>query len=237
MDPSSITTDHTSEPTDPDPDFKESVVTFQNKTNAQFVNMEYNFRQMTETLNTITDSLTDLHSCQNGSVPQHSRLPHHTDSTSSTKSHISDDTDDDDDPPISPTPFGPTSSYMPTGSPAQTGMSVPPQVPGTSNLPSPHRYWKIDRDENLEAHRFQTLIKDITLVQDDSLQALCHFYNCIRHAMHKSFKKHVDILPPFGQLMDKSTISLISLYQLILITSDIQSFEVLVRRLHCQFDF
>ena len=34
--------------------------------------------------------------------------------------------------------------------------------------PIPHEYWKVVRDDNLEPHRFQTLIKDLAL-QDNSL--------------------------------------------------------------------
>ena len=38
------------------------------------------------------------------------------------------------------------------------------------------------------------------------MYGLCHFYNKIRHAMHTSFKKHIDVLPPFGKLSTVSNI-------------------------------
>ena len=62
------------------------------------------------------------------------------------------------------------------------------------------RYWKIAQDDiNFESHRFQSYVKDITLV-DDTLHSIRLFYNRIRHALHTSFKKHTDILPPFDSL-------------------------------------
>ncbi len=91
-------------------------------------------------------------------------------------------------------------NYISSTFPAQT---TPPGINTFSNVPptqTPHKFWKIVREENLEPHRcFQSLVKDITL-QDDTLYTLRHFYNHIRHAMHTCFKKHIDILPSFGNL-------------------------------------
>ena len=72
-------------------------------------------------------------------------------------------------------------------------------------FPTLHKSWKIVLEDNFEPHRFQSFLKDIFL-QDDSMHGLRHFYNKIRHAMHTSFKKHVDVLPPFGKIGTVSNI-------------------------------
>ncbi len=101
--------------------------------------------------------------------------------------------------PLSLIPFGSTNNHVDTTTPARDNTTVPRHIHGSGPITNLHKFWKVVSDDNLEPHRFQTLIKDITL-HDDSLQAFCHFYNRICHVMHRSFKKHVDILPPIGKL-------------------------------------
>ena len=59
---------------------------------------------------------------------------------------------------------------------ATSHMANPPQSPAL------HTFWKVVQDENLESHRFQTLVKDVTL-QDDSMHGLRHFYTIIKFDM------------------------------------------------------
>ena len=61
---SSLTGDLISEPTNTDSDLKESFNAFQNKTNAQFSNIDFNFCQMSDTLTAITVTLADVQSRQ-----------------------------------------------------------------------------------------------------------------------------------------------------------------------------
>ena len=194
---SSLTGDFVSDQTpNTDSNLKESFISFQNKTTAQFSNMEFNFRQMTDTLTKITATLADLHSRQNDSESHQTPDDDNMDGLSTNKS-----TDDptDNHRPSSPIPFGSTHTYVDTTTPARNNTTFLHHNHGSGPVPNLHKFWKVVRDDNLEPHRFHTLIKDIVL-HDDSLQALRHFYNRIRHAMHTSFKKHVDVLPSFGEL-------------------------------------
>ena len=111
---SSITGDLNSEPTNTDSDLKESFHTFQNKANAQFSNMEFNFRHMTETLTAITVTLTDMQSRQNNTSNHQTNPDDHIDTASSTKTNNTDDDDDEDDlNSSSPTvPFNGNTGFM-----------------------------------------------------------------------------------------------------------------------------
>ena len=94
VDPSSITGDQDSEPTNTDSKLKESFITFQNKTNAQFSTMEHNFSHMTNILTAITASLADKYSCQNDLSDHQTNTDDQVKSSSSTKGHHIDDDDE-----------------------------------------------------------------------------------------------------------------------------------------------
>lgn len=193
---SSITVDNDTKVSDNGSDLKEAFEAFQSKTNAQFCNVEYSFHQLTKSITALHDSLAELNSRQTKS---HQDGDRNSDVTSERKDDEEIDIEDTDDPndiysyvqATTPKTMG-TSHHLPSGftTPDQT---VPQVNPGI------HKFWKDICDDNLEPHRFQGLIKDIVL-QDDSMYGLRHFDNRIQHAMRTSFKKHVDILPPFGKL-------------------------------------
>ena len=198
IDSSSVTIDTETKDPDIDVDLKKAFLTFQNKTEAQFCNIGYSFNQLTESISALHDSIADLHSRQN--VPSN---PDDTNSELSGDEQTDQDLDYDD-----------TSNHhdehrdvhhhthvrIPTVSNnVPQGFTTPKTSVPPPHNPTVHKFWKVVRDENLEPHRFQSLIKDI-IHQDDSMHGIRHFYNKIRHAMHTSFKKHVDVLPPFGKL-------------------------------------
>ncbi len=97
-----------------------------------------------------------------------------------------------------PTPMTPAHNIPPPTNFPPAFVQNPP-VQTTNVTQTSHKYWKIAPDDNFEPHRFQTFIKDLTLM-DDSLHSIRLFYNKVRHAMHTSFKRHTDILPNFDSL-------------------------------------
>ncbi len=194
-----ITEDTTTKVIDNVSELRNALQALENKTTAQYCNLEFSFRQVTDSITALHDSIADLHSHQNKSD--------HTDknnaniySGTNNDDDDEDDVDEDNNPNMtysyvnSPTGSGPTPDITKT---IPTGPNHPSN--NAPAYPAVHKFWKLARDENLERHRFQSLIKDITL-QDDSMHGLRLFYNKICHALHTSFKKHVEILPPFGKL-------------------------------------
>ena len=61
MEPSSVTGDSDTKPSNPDSDFKESFLDFQNKINSQFSHVEYTFCQLTDYIIALRDSSAELH--------------------------------------------------------------------------------------------------------------------------------------------------------------------------------
>ena len=186
-DPSSITADSDTKSTNPDMDLKESFLEFKSSTTTQFCHIDYSLRRLTDTMTTLHKSFESLSSRQN--FPDENNDYEQDPYTSSTIHQ--DAIDDSNDPTDNPTNH--TES-----APAPTASATTTTLPLTGPSAN-HRFWKVVRDDNLEPHRFQSLLKGLVL-QDDSMHGLRHFYNKIRHAMHTSFKKYVDILPPFGHL-------------------------------------
>ena len=206
IDPTSSLTGESKPSAKDNHDLKTSFLEFQNRTNTQFAAMEFNFHNMSDTLKSITETLGQIHSRQNSTSPHHSAPDEQNDSPSDTQTIATNDHDDDEDEDNQSTNSYSNGNYISSTFPTQT---TPPGINNYSNVPTtqtPHKFWKIVRDENLEPHRFQSLVRDITL-QDDSLHALRHFYNRIRHAMHTCFKKHIDILPTFGNLKNITNIT------------------------------
>lgn len=191
---SSVTIDNDTKDSNAVSELKETFVGFQNTTTVQICTMEYSFCQITDSITALQNSIEAINSRLNKSN-------HSVDSNSdiTTEDKVEDDGIED---PSTPTI---TYAYVNTQTPNATCASnttptgTPTQSMNVSPNPAVHKFGKVVRDDHLEPHRFQTLIKDITL-QDDSIHCLRHFYNKLRHAVHTSFKKHVDILPPFGKL-------------------------------------
>ena len=205
IDSSSVTIDtDTKEPVNNDPDLKTAFMTFQNKTEAQFCNMGYSFHQLTESISALHDLIAELHSRQ--------KAPSQDDDANSDSS-TDDHTDPEPDYNDVSTPHAnhPTYNHTPPTVPMVShnvpqGFATPKSSVPPTHFPTVHKFWKVVRDENLEPHRFLSLVKD-TILQDDSKHGIRQFYNKLRHAMHTSFKKHVDILPPFGKLATISNIT------------------------------
>ena len=105
VDPSSITGDNDSKDTNLDSTLKESFLNFQKKTNARFANMDYNFRQMADTLTSITESLARIHSRQDELFHHQMNHDDQINSPSFTKSNHTDVLEDDHHPSNS-TPYG-----------------------------------------------------------------------------------------------------------------------------------
>ena len=144
IDSSSVTIDtETKEPND-DVDLKKAFMTFQNKTEAQFVNIGYSFHQLTESISSLHDSIAELHSRQN--------VPSQTDdmnSELSTEEHADqnlgyDDTSTQHDQQNvhhhTPVQVPTVSNNVPQGF-TTPKTSVPPP-----HNPIVHKFWKILRE-------------------------------------------------------------------------------------------
>lgn len=198
--PSSITEISDTKNSDQDPNIKDGFLAFQERTLTQFSKIDTSFIDIKDSLNSLHHSYAILSSRQN---PPDKYFPANNDRTthlSHGKHSYHNDTLEDD----TPFPSSTTNNlhHDPTDNEDSESEHHSPHNPDSRGIitpTAPHRFWKIIRDDNLEPHRFQSLIKGIIL-QDDTRQGLRHFYNKIRHVMHTSFKKHVDILPPFGEL-------------------------------------
>ena len=198
--PSSITKISATKIPDQDTDLKEVFLAFQASTNTKFDKIKTSFFDINYSFNSLHHSFTVLLSRQN-STNKHSP-PHIDRSTHSLYDKPSHTNDKHENDPQFSSSTNNDIHHEPTDGDDYTTDCHQHQniaLRGTLTATAPHRFWKIVCDDNLEPHRFQSLVKGIIL-QDDTMQSLCHFYNKIRHTMHTSFKKHVDILPTFGGL-------------------------------------
>ncbi len=198
LDPNSITDISDFKALAQDTDLKDTFHVFQDSSTDQFYQIENSFRL-------INDSITNPHK---SFAKLSFRQTTHPKSSSNEDEHNVHSTlgtspcTDVDNTHAVPSPSDDDFNHgLMHNDNINTNHCTAPTSNGYNFLPpaTPHRYWKIVCDDNLEPHRFQSLIKGIIL-QDDTMHGLYHFYNKIRHAMHTSFKKHINILPPFGQL-------------------------------------
>ena len=118
--------------------------------------MDFAFQGINNSITNLHDAIADLHSRQNNSNGNE-----HCDLTSEVKQDTTTNTYTSNLPFETPL----TSNRNPTAT---------PPLDNTGH----HKFWKIVRDNNLESHGFQALIKDLTL-HDDSMHSLSHFYNKI----------------------------------------------------------
>lgn len=148
----------------------------------------------------LRSQISELRSRQNEQTESHNNNDDQTNNSSIEKRDQADD--------IDRTPNQSTDSTYDMGTTFAPNNHISHHHQSTNHIPNhdlissqtPNKFWKVVRDDNLDPHCFQSLIKDITL-QDDSMHGLCHFYNKNCHVTHTSFKKHIDILPPFGKLV------------------------------------
>ena len=200
IDSSSVTLDCDQTDTNAVSELKQDFTTFQSETKSQIDNIEYSICQLTDSMTAITESISAI----NSRILKTSGV----NNTTTTTNNDADEDDNDMNPeehsafhsaPTPKTSSGHFTTPQGTTNPTYTNQIAAP-------ISTPHRFWKIVREDNLEAHHFQSHIKGITL-QDDTMHGLRLFYNKIRHAMHTSFKKHIDILPPFGKLSTINSIT------------------------------
>lgn len=141
---------------------KESFLEFQNQTTAQFCHMEYTFRQLTESITALHDSLAELHSHQNKSRQTDYD---HSDISSIDKTEHVTDINDVHNPP-STYPYNNVHHTRTSNVDHNQHTTTHTTVLVQMVSPAPHKFWKIVQDDRLKPHRFHTLIKDIIL-QDD----------------------------------------------------------------------
>ena len=146
---SSVTMDNETKGSDTEPNLKDSFLVFQNKTEAQFCNIEYSFHRLGDSITALHDSLAELRAHQNKSQQNDS-----TNSDFSSVGKEDDNTDIDDT-------NAPTSTYLfvniftpkttGTANNTPTGFTTPFQ----SGPPIFHvlqNFWKVVQDDNLEPH-------------------------------------------------------------------------------------
>ena len=102
IDPSCITGNQESKPSESDFDFKESFLSFQNKNTAQSCHIECTFCQMTDSVSALHDSIMELHSHQNEQTKSSTNDNDQCNISSIEKRDKADDIDDTPNPSTDP---------------------------------------------------------------------------------------------------------------------------------------
>ena len=96
VDPNSSLTGESEPSANNNNDLKTSFLEFQNRTNTQFATLEFNFRNMTDTLNSITKTLGQINSRQNSTSPHQSTPDEQDDLPSDTQTNATNDDNDEE---------------------------------------------------------------------------------------------------------------------------------------------